>query len=286
MEYMLCEKEYFQPFIEGNMSDFMSYLEHKLQNGVWGDDPEIQAICEIYNRPAEIWCFDPVEGARKMRTFHEGGGGNQTSHRAPMRLSYYGGGHYDSVYSLTNFQPLVNTPPGIEENERILLAQQRCDTGMLEETKEQSDVLATEQEELSLALQTSREACERLDDDLDVLFQHQTNMVLAANDTEQTTQDMLRGAEEHEVNQALQLSQVQDDTDDLQRALAMSAEGDMTVDPELQHALQISQQQPTNDLDAAIALSLNSHDGGGFPAALYDEDDELQRAIEMSHRFG
>ena len=31
----------------------------------------LQALCELYDRPAEIWAFDPTVGARKLRTFHE-----------------------------------------------------------------------------------------------------------------------------------------------------------------------------------------------------------------------
>lgn len=50
---------------------FPLYLAAKRKAGCWGDDPEIQAICELYNRPAEIWAFDPKSGARKLRTFHE-----------------------------------------------------------------------------------------------------------------------------------------------------------------------------------------------------------------------
>lgn len=41
------------------MAAFLRYLEVKRQNAVWGDDPEVQALCEIYDRPAEIWAYDP-----------------------------------------------------------------------------------------------------------------------------------------------------------------------------------------------------------------------------------
>jgi hypothetical protein len=30
-----------------------------------------QALCEIYDRPAEIWAYDAVAGAKKLRTFHD-----------------------------------------------------------------------------------------------------------------------------------------------------------------------------------------------------------------------
>jgi OTU domain-containing protein 5 len=36
------EKEYFEPFVEGEMADFLAYVDHKSGPGVWGDDPEIQ----------------------------------------------------------------------------------------------------------------------------------------------------------------------------------------------------------------------------------------------------
>lgn len=41
------------------MAAFLRYLDVKRQNAVWGDDPEVQALCEIYDRPAEIWAYDP-----------------------------------------------------------------------------------------------------------------------------------------------------------------------------------------------------------------------------------
>lgn len=47
----------------------------------------LQALCEVYNRPAEIYAYDAEHGARKLRTFHRAREGG-----APIRLSYYGGG--------------------------------------------------------------------------------------------------------------------------------------------------------------------------------------------------
>lgn len=41
------------------MAAFLDYLDFKRRNAVWGDDPEVQALCEIYDRPAEIWAYDP-----------------------------------------------------------------------------------------------------------------------------------------------------------------------------------------------------------------------------------
>lgn len=52
------EAHFFEPYVEGDMAAFLRYLDFKRQNAVWGDDPEVQALCEIYDRPAEIWAYD------------------------------------------------------------------------------------------------------------------------------------------------------------------------------------------------------------------------------------
>lgn len=52
------EASFFEPYVEGDMAAFLRYLDIKRRNAVWGDDPEVQALCEIYDRPAEIWAYD------------------------------------------------------------------------------------------------------------------------------------------------------------------------------------------------------------------------------------
>ena len=71
MDYMESEKEYFEPYVVGDMAAFMRYLRHKRCDGVWGDDPELQALCELYDRPAEVFAYDPMCGFRKLRCLHE-----------------------------------------------------------------------------------------------------------------------------------------------------------------------------------------------------------------------
>lgn len=53
------EAHFFEPYVEGDMAAFLRYLDVKRHNAVWGDDPEVQALCEIYDRSAEIWAYDP-----------------------------------------------------------------------------------------------------------------------------------------------------------------------------------------------------------------------------------
>ena len=67
MEYILKEAEYFKSFIEGGQ--VQDYATRKKINGVWGDDIEIQAMSEIYDRPIEIYAYD----TKPMKTFHEAG---------------------------------------------------------------------------------------------------------------------------------------------------------------------------------------------------------------------
>lgn len=113
MDYMEVDAAFFSQYVEGGLAEFGRYLDAKRCNACWGDDPEIQAICELYDRPAEIWAYDSTIGARKLRTFHEAAG---SSRLPPMRLSYYGGGHFDSILPISD---RITTEPGVVENRSI-----------------------------------------------------------------------------------------------------------------------------------------------------------------------
>jgi hypothetical protein len=67
-----------------------------------------QALCEIYDRPADIYAYDAGEGARKLRTFHSG----RSVARPSVVLSYYGGGHYDSITGPGFERALLTSAPG------------------------------------------------------------------------------------------------------------------------------------------------------------------------------
>ena len=67
MKYIQAEKDYFQNYIEGGLGGINSYVERKSNDGEWGDDIELQAIREIYNRPIEIYAYSN----KPMKTFHE-----------------------------------------------------------------------------------------------------------------------------------------------------------------------------------------------------------------------
>ena len=86
LDYIISEREYFKDYIIGG--DVEDYAARKKLNGVWGDDIEIQALSEIYNRPIEIYAYSKTP----MRTFHESYGSE-----VPFRLSYHGSSHYNAI---------------------------------------------------------------------------------------------------------------------------------------------------------------------------------------------
>lgn len=195
--------------------------------------PYLQAICELYDRRAEIWAFDAAHGARKLRTFHEtslagfqrdlqespssalaatrpGSGsssgsrshahhvlghqahghhaqgnhqGQQVHRESPViRLSYYGGGHYDSVVDPAHAVNVLHKAPGELEDAHIARAKERrvsrtAPAGLLPpihlgnhntsnsssrealaEAQRMSDAEATERETLEQVLRDSRDA--------------------------------------------------------------------------------------------------------------------------------
>jgi len=122
MKYIETERKYFHNFIEGNFQD---YIDRKRTNGEWGDDVELQAMSEIYDRPIEIYAYDK----KPMKTFHEqpeaaGLDGAIQAHDAitPFRLSFHGNSHYNCIVPLAwNAQQAVlgDAEPGVIEDEAV-----------------------------------------------------------------------------------------------------------------------------------------------------------------------
>lgn len=49
-------REYFSHFVT---EDIESYVARKRRNDSHGNHIEIQAMSEIYNRPVEVYCYEP-----------------------------------------------------------------------------------------------------------------------------------------------------------------------------------------------------------------------------------
>jgi hypothetical protein len=161
-----------------------------------------------------------------------------------MRLSYYGGGHYDSVVAPSHAAGCIRETPGVVEDLRIAEAVQRVSfAGSFEDTRAQSERAATEAEELSLALQVSRQQFDRQDNDLELIFLSQTTAALHEADAEATDRAMVMGAEERELEEALALSTAGAAGAEPSAAAAeleIALNASMGLDPELQHALEQS----------------------------------------------
>ena len=142
MDYLVVQKRFFELFIEG---DFNNYINEKRKNGTWGDDIELEALSEIYNRPIEIY-----SGSTKpLRSFHEDkkfyldkNNKNKDIVLTPIRISYHGKKHYNSIVPIKNDYDnkyinyknnIIKTKPGIYENKIIKIAkdnEERLDEGI------------------------------------------------------------------------------------------------------------------------------------------------------------
>lgn len=99
--------EHFSQFVDGE--PFHDYIRRKRRNGVHGNNPEIQAISELYNRPVEIYV--PENGQYPINIFHA----DYKTCDAPIRLSYHDGEHYNAVIDpLTPTAGLGLGLPGLE----------------------------------------------------------------------------------------------------------------------------------------------------------------------------
>ena len=90
MDFMSSDPEHFGNFVVGE--DFADYIARKRQDGVHGNNPELQALSELFNRPVEV--FTPQAGAEHpINIFHA----EYKTSDPPIRLSYHDGNHYNAV---------------------------------------------------------------------------------------------------------------------------------------------------------------------------------------------
>mmetsp|Transcript_25276 Transcript_25276/g.38861 ORF Transcript_25276/g.38861 Transcript_25276/m.38861 type:complete len:586 (-) Transcript_25276:400-2157(-) len=89
MDFMAKDEAHFSHFVTGE--PFFHYIERKRHDGVHGNNPEIQAISEMYNRPVEVYV--PDKGGEPLNIFHA----EYKTSDAPIRLSYHDGNHYNAV---------------------------------------------------------------------------------------------------------------------------------------------------------------------------------------------
>ncbi|EQC38709.1 hypothetical protein SDRG_03674 [Saprolegnia diclina VS20] len=271
LDYMEAAQAYFEPFVLGDMPAFLRYVAHKRTLGVWGDDPELQALCELYDRPLYVFVYDPRVGAKVLRTFHEA----STNPRPPMRVSFYGGGHYDSVvHRGTHATHLLRDPPGTYERRRL--------ADMQRHLAEEHDAL--ERSRLEFHGQSSLE-----DAFAASLAAYEAHVASSVEASDVAT---VQAESERDALQASLLSSVQAESEQdlLQQALQASLQDAPTAiksdqdDDEalLAVALQASL-EPAASLDPyEEALRRALSESTAHLAADDDDDDALQLAIQQS----
>uniref|UniRef100_K3WER0 ubiquitinyl hydrolase 1 n=1 Tax=Globisporangium ultimum (strain ATCC 200006 / CBS 805.95 / DAOM BR144) TaxID=431595 RepID=K3WER0_GLOUD len=292
MDYMESEKEYFEPYVVGDMEAFLRYLNYKRRQGVWGDDPELQAMCELYDRPAEVYAYDPVHGFRKLRTFHESSG--LSRNRPPICLSYYGGGHYDSLVGMNHSENCIRDPPGewerrhLEYSRRINTREQDDSTSeVARQVQAESDRETTEMAQLEQTLLLSRNEFDGMNSNLDETLK--LSLEEYENSNAATASVGTSDAQIQEAKRESEMTAIQADL----IAKAKQASEEELMKKAIEASLE-TLPAGANDMDfddqvsAAIKASLGhlghnkSAGAGGATTAASDYDEQLRLALELS----
>ncbi|KAF8111152.1 hypothetical protein N665_0076s0147 [Sinapis alba] len=155
MDYMERERDHFSQFItEG----FTSYLKRKRRDKVYGNNVEIQALAEMYNRPIHIYSYS----TEPINIFQ----GSYNTDTPPIRLSYHHGNHYNSLvdpHRLTvgaglGFSSLTGRHVDGEQVKAAIKAQQehQIDNALIAEGRYYSDLELTEKEIERSVMEASR----------------------------------------------------------------------------------------------------------------------------------
>ncbi|KAJ9188648.1 hypothetical protein P3X46_000023 [Hevea brasiliensis] len=155
IDYMERERDHFSQFItEG----FTSYCKRKRRDKVYGNNVEIQALSEMYNRPIHIYSYS----TEPINIFH----GGYNTDTPPIRLSYHHGNHYNSLVDprqLTigaglGFSCLRGTNVDRDQVKAAIKAQQdqQIDNALLAEVQFYSDLELTEKEIERMVMEASR----------------------------------------------------------------------------------------------------------------------------------
>ncbi|XP_047325507.1 OVARIAN TUMOR DOMAIN-containing deubiquitinating enzyme 6 [Impatiens glandulifera] len=155
IDYMEQERDHFSQFMtEG----FTSYIQRKRRNKVYGNNIEIQALAEMYNRPIHIYCYS----TEPINIFH----GSYNTDVPPIRLSFHSGNHYNSLVDPRRlaigaglgFSSLQGRNIDRDQVKAAIKAQQdqQIDNALLAEGRFYSDLELTEKEMERMVMEASR----------------------------------------------------------------------------------------------------------------------------------
>eukprot|EP00262_Sarcandra_glabra_P016030 TRINITY_DN5079_c0_g1_i2.p1 TRINITY_DN5079_c0_g1~~TRINITY_DN5079_c0_g1_i2.p1 ORF type:complete len:523 (-),score=112.25 TRINITY_DN5079_c0_g1_i2:206-1774(-) len=155
IDYMERERNHFSQFLtEG----FTSYCKRKRRDKVYGNNMEIQALSEMYNRPIHIYSYS----TEPINIFH----GSYDTDSPPIRLSYHHGRHYNSLVDPRRsaigaglgFSSLHGINVDKDQVKAAIRAQQdqQIDNALLAEGRFYSDLELTEKEIERMVMEASR----------------------------------------------------------------------------------------------------------------------------------
>jgi len=168
LDFMAKDEGHFAQFVTGE--PFREYVRRKRYDGVHGNNPEIQAIGELFNRPVEVYPAGDSLG-KPINIFHA----EYKTSDTPIRLGYYQGNHYDAIVD-----PLCPTAglglglPGLEPG--------LADRLQIKRAKEESSI-QEEQMQLEKAVEESRTDLRRA---MKETGDHYKQKALAISDIEAT----------------------------------------------------------------------------------------------------
>lgn len=192
MDHMEACRSYYQDFIDGE--GFSEYIARKRQDRVHGNNPELQAISEIYNRPVEVY----VDGAEPSNTLDPGG----ADRNPPLRLSYHENCHYNAVMDPENPTVGVGVLSCLSDFEPGLARRQQ---------DAQIDVMTTEDQLTQQVVEASRA---QYDADLE--------KVIAMSTEDQIADDFLEADMDEVLARSRAEAGLMDEQSELQRAIAES----------------------------------------------------------------
>ncbi|KAF3320730.1 OTU domain-containing protein 5-B-like isoform X1 [Carex littledalei] len=155
VDYMERERDHFSQFITEN---FTSYCKRKRRDKVYGNNMEIQAFAEMYNRPIHIYSYS----TEPINIFQ----GSYNTDTPPIRLSYHHGNHYNSLVDPRRqtagaglgFSSLRGVNADRDQIKAAIKAQQeqQIDNALLAEGRFYSDLELTEKEIERMVMEASR----------------------------------------------------------------------------------------------------------------------------------
>jgi hypothetical protein len=260
--YLELNSEWLAGFIDGEAEGVREYLEMMARNGVWGGEHELVAFHEVYKRPIEIFAGSAEGGARVIMTYRAAA---VAADAVPIRLSYYGGGHYDSIVGSDSARAVLPVGrAGTIERVAIEAARRRLSETTSAEAGDESlaAAIAASHEEFESALMLDQALQMSRAEGPTMSSSSSSAAAAAATTTGDVVMDP-RAVDQMMISQAIEMSRTAADEEALLEAARLAS-----MPPDSSHV----------DEDALLEVVLaESAQTGGL-----SEEEQLRRAVEAS----